>query len=487
LTNDTENPAIKMRGFLLREIYYILYNVTMNNLCPLDGRYQRQTQALRSVMGEHAFAAARVRAEVAWLVELAALKLFALSAAERKLLSGLPNLTEKDLQILSQIETTGYKHIPATRHDVKALEYFLRLKLGKTSFKNRLHWLHFALTSDDINSVAYALLLSDSVEKVILPALERIRKNLAQLAKKEARSLLLARTHGQPAVPTSFGKEIRVFDARLLRQIRELKTRQISCKFSGAVGNYNAHYAAFPSVNWPRAARELVGALNKNRKIKLFLSPVSTQIDNRDSYAELFDNLRRINVILLGLCRDLWQYISAGLVRQKVVAGEIGSSTMPQKVNPIDFENGEGNLQLANALLNAMSEKLPLSRLQRDLSDSTVLRNMGVAFGYGVVAYDSILKGLCKIAFDRSAALAELSAHPEVVAEGLQTLLRAHGVSDAYERLKTFTRGQKITAEILTDFIEQLPVSAALKKRFKNLTLSSYVGIATRLAEGKYD
>lgn len=459
----------------------------MNNLCPLDGRYEHQTQALRSVMGEHAFAAARVRAEVAWLLELAALKLFALSATEKKLLAGLPNLTEKDLQLLSQIEITGYKNIPATRHDVKALEYFLRLKLEKTSLKNRLNWVHFALTSDDINSVAYALLLSDSVEKVIIPALENIRKALAQLAKKEARSLLLARTHGQPAVPTTFGKEIRVFESRLARQIKELKTRQISCKFSGAVGNFNAHYAAFPNVTWQRGARQLVQELNKGRKIKLFLSPVATQIDNRDSYAELFDNLRRTHIILLGLCRDLWQYISAGLVQQKVVAGEVGSSTMPQKVNPIDFENGEGNLQLANALLVLLSEKLPLSRLQRDLSDSTVLRNMSVAFGYSVVAYNSILKGLGKIAFNRKVANEELSAHPEIVAEGLQTILRAEGVNDAYEQLKTFTRGRKMTQELLLQFVEQLTVSKALKTRLKKLTTAGYTGIAARLAEGKYD
>ena len=459
----------------------------MNTLCPLDGRYQLQTQLLRQVMGERAFVSARVYTEIAWFMQLAALKLFPLSAADKKILTKLFPLPEADVTLISRIETEGYKHIPATRHDVKAIEYFLRLKLEKTPLRNRVNWIHFALTSEDINSVAYAQVLADGVEKGVLPVLENIRKVLAQLARKEAHSLLLARTHGQPAIPTTFGKEIRVFETRLARQISILKKQQISCKFGGAVGNFSAQYVAFPSINWPRAAKQLVQSLNKNRRIKLFLNPVTTQIDHRDTYAELFDNLRRIHVILLDASRDMWQYISAGLVHQKTVAGEVGSSTMPQKVNPIDFENAEGNLQLSNALLALLAEKLPVSRLQRDLSDSTVLRNMGVALGYGVVAYASFLKGFSKIAFDRKAARNELEQHPEVLAEGLQTILRAEGFEQPYETLKKFTRGRKVTPELLQQFIDSLPVQATVKKRLKNLTLTNYTGLAARLAEGKYD
>ncbi len=459
-------------------------------LCPLDGRYFPRVETLSQLMGERALAVNRVRAEVTWLKILADLKLprfKKLTAAEQKILDKICLLTSADFELLQKLETSGYKNIPATRHDVKAVEYFLRLKLQNTPLKDRLNWLHFALTSEDVNSVSYALMLADGVEKVLLPALENLHKNLAKLARKESRSVLLARTHGQPAVPTTFGKEIRVFAWRLSQQIDQLRKRKISCKFSGAVGNFNAHTAAFSRINWPQAARQVIACLNRNRQIKLVLSPVSTQIDNRDSYAELFDNLRRINIILLGFSQDMWRYISAGLVRQKAVMGEVGSSTMPQKVNPIDFENAEGNLQLANALLTFFSEKLPLSRLQRDLSDSTVLRNMGMAIGYGVVAYDSLEKGLAKITFDRSAAREELCAHPEVLAEAIQTILRANGMENAYERLRDFTRGQPMTLALLTDFIDGLDVPAPVKMQLHQLDVETYTGRAQQLAEEKYD
>lgn len=459
-----------------------------NVLCPLDGRYQLQTTPLRNVMGEQSFTSARVRAEREWFKLLSTLGLpqFAkLSAAEEKIL--FAPLTQTDFDLIYALEHTGYKKMAPTRHDVKAIEYFLRIKLEKTSLKNRLNWLHFALTSEDVNSVAYALLLSDGVEKVLLPTLENLRKTLDKLARKEAHALLLARTHGQAAVPTTFGKEIRVFVSRLARQIQQLKNQQISCKLGGAVGNFNAHYGAFEKINWPKVAQKLVNNLNKNRRIKLFLSPVTTQVDNRDSYAELFDNLRRTHIILLDFCRDMWQYISAGLVAQQAVKGEVGSSTMPQKVNPIDFENAEGNLQLANALLTLFAEKLPVSRLQRDLSCSTVLRNIPVAFGYALVAYTSILKGLSKISFHKQNALAELRSHPEIIAEGLQTILRAEGFLEAYETLKNFTRGKAVTAQLLAEFIDGLNVSAPVKMRLHKLTVENYTGIASKLAEGNND
>lgn len=464
--------------------------MTIPPLSPLDGRYAPKLTALSSVMGEDALLAARVRTEITWLTVLCGLKLPGvkkLSAAEQKVLAKLAELSAQDAALIRQIETNGYKNIPATRHDVKAVEYFLRLKLEKTSLKDRLPFIHFALTSEDINSVSYALLLSDGVEKALLPALEKLQKELLKLSKKEARAVLLARTHGQPAVPTTFGKEMRVFETRLARQIKALKQQQISCKFSGAVGNFNAHAASFPAVNWPRAARQVISALNKNRKLKLFLSPVTTQVDNRDSYAELFDNLRRVNVILTDFSRDMWHYISAGLVKQQAVKGEVGSSTMPQKVNPIDFENAEGNLQLASALLDFLSNKLPVSRLQRDLSDSTVLRNIPVAFGHALVAYESLLKGLSKIAFDATAAQEELAKHPEVLAEAIQTVLRAYGCQNAYELLRDFTRGRHLTAAALTDFIDGLEVPAPVKMQLHMLEAEKYLGLAPQLAEGNYD
>ena len=459
-------------------------------LCPLDGRYSGRLGALRSVMSEAAFVASRVRVECAWFEILSSLRLpkfKSLTQQEKRILQTVCTLQDKDLSDIRALEFTGLNGIAATRHDVKAVEYYLKLRLQKTSLKDRLNWLHFALTSEDVNSVAYALLLADGLEKALLPTLEKLQKELECLAKKEARSVMLARTHGQPAVPTTFGKEIRVFAQRLALQIAELKTRQISCKFGGAVGNYNAHYTAFAKVNWPRCAQRLVRALNRGRKIKIYLSPVSTQVDNRDSYAALFDNIRRANVILQDFSQDIWRYISAGLVHQKTVRGEVGSSTMPQKVNPIDFENAEGNLQLADALLAFFAQKLPQSRLQRDLSDSTVLRNMAVAFGYCLVAYQSLCKGLGKIDFNRLAAKRELQAHPEVLAEGIQTILRAAGYANAYETLRDFTRGQEMTDSLLTDFIESLSVDEQTKNKLRALRLENYVGRAAALAEGKYD
>lgn len=456
-------------------------------LSPLDGRYQKQVEALAQVCGARAFAAARVRAEVAWLLTLNELHIFApLPKAALTLLDKLPHLTEKDLRTLDAIEKVGSARRPATRHDVKAVEYFVADRLAAHRLQTYTSWVHFGLTSEDINSAAYAQLLSDAVG-VILPQLEMLRKNLAVLARKYAGAVLLARTHGQPAVPTTFGRELRVFENRLARQLAQLKAQQISCKFGGAVGAYNAHVAAFPSVNWTAAAKSWVKKLNQGRKTKIYLSPISTQIDPRDSYAELFDTLRRIHIILLGLSRDMWQYISSGLVKQKAVSTEVGSSTMPQKINPIDFENAEGNLGLANALLTFFSEKLPLSRLQRDLSDSTVLRNMAVAFGHGVVAYQSLLKGLAKITFDTVAACEELAAHPEVLAEAYQILLRAVGVPNAYEQVKDLIRGHSVTREDLEQFVQKLQVPKTTKQKLLALTAGQYIGLAQKQARGEYD
>ncbi len=457
-------------------------------LSPLDGRYSDQLAVLRDACGAAAFSRARVRAEAAWLLTLGELKLPGfkpLSVVEKKLLENIANLSEQDLNLLDQIERKGANGRPATNHDVKAVEYFIADKLAEKGFASRAVWIHFALTSEDINSLAYAQILADALGGVLLPALQDLQKALALRARKYARGVLLARTHGQPAVPTTFGKELKVFETRLARQIKQLKTQQISCKAGGAVGAYNAHVAAFPAINWPKAVSALVGRLNKGRKTKLFLSPLSTQVDNRDSYTEAFDNLRRANIILLGLSQDMWRYISAGLVKQKTVAGEVGSSTMPQKVNPIDFENAEGNLGVANSLLGFFSEKLPVSRLQRDLSDSTVLRNMPVALGHCLLAYKSLLKGLNKTDFNTQAAQAELLAHPEVLAEAYQTILRAAGVPGAYEKLKALTRGRSVTAQDFKQFAQSLDLDQKTKQKLLALDVCSYVGLAPEQAGGK--
>jgi len=459
----------------------------MNIISPLDGRYASKLSALADACGENALSRYRVFVETEYFLHLSktGLKNFRVTSAEERIIRDILPLKEKDFAVLRDIEVKGYKNVKPTNHDVKAVEYFLKDVLAPTSLKNKLEWLHFALTSEDVNSVSYALLLREGVEKVLLPKLLEIQKVLLALSKKYAKTAMLARTHGQPAVPTTFGKEMRVFETRLARQLKILAETEISCKFGGAVGNFNAHKAAFENHDWRKSAQKFIDGFNKNYKIKIFLNPVSTQIDPHDTYAELFDNLRRINVILLDFSQDMWRYISDDWVKQKPVAGEVGSSTMPQKVNPIDFENAEGNIGLANALFNFFSSKLPVSRLQRDLSDSTVCRNFASAFGYSLVAYNALLKGLGKIEVNENFIKEVLNSHTEVLAEAVQTILRAEGVKDAYEMLKNLTRGKKITAESLSAFIDDLDVKTDIKNKLKRLTALNYTGIAEVLAGEK--
>ncbi|MDR0734177.1 MAG: adenylosuccinate lyase [Elusimicrobiota bacterium] len=451
-------------------------------LNPLDGRYAPKLTALSQLLGEEALLRARIQVECEYFIALSKAGLFSLNNKEESLLRSLHSPTAVDIKIVHDIEFKGYKNIKATNHDVKAVEYYLKDKLSGTSLKNRLEWLHFAMTSEDTNSLSYALMIRDGIEQVLLPILAEVRKILLAISKKYASAPLLARTHGQPAVPTTFGKEFKVFEYRLARQLEQLKKQRLSCKLGGAVGNFNAHSAAFNNINWPRLAAGLVSGLNKGHKTKIFAWEVSTQIDPHDTYAELFDNLRRVNMIFIDFAQDVWRYISDGLIKQRAVAGEIGSSAMPQKVNPIDFENAEGNLGLANALFGYFSGKLTVSRLQRDLSDSTVQRNIGPAFGYCVVGWRALLKGLGKIDIDAPAAAAMLERHPEVLAEGIQTILRAHGVAGAYEKLKDFTRGKKITKADIAAFIEGLSVPADVKNKLKKLDVKNYTGAASALA-----
>lgn len=455
-------------------------------LNPLDGRYKNAVSELALLIGEDALILLRIKTECLYLLALADEGVVKLSRAQRnKILSfadGLPGAA----QTVKQIETEGFKGVKATRHDVKAVEYYLRFLFAENGLKSYTPWLHFALTSEDVNSLCYALMIRDSLEKVLIPALEELDAELRRMSREYAGTVLLARTHGQAAVPTTFGKEFKVFEYRLSRQLKQLKKQQISFKFSGAVGNYSAHRAAFGEVDWRAFSKKFAACFNKGRKSKIFLWEAATQIDPHDSYAELFDNLRRVNMIFIDFAQDIWRYISSGLIKQNAVKGEVGSSTMPQKVNPIDFEQAEGNLGLANALFNFFSGKLTVSRLQRDLSDSTVLRNIGSAFGYSLTAYKSLKKGLGRIKPDAAAALAELRCHPEVISEAVQTLLRVFGREDAYEELKNFTRGKSVSAEDMENFIRSLDLTEPQKKKLLALKAEEYIGLAEKIARKVY-
>lgn len=456
-------------------------------LSPLDSRYQNALNPLAKICGQNALTKNRLKIETEYFILLSTLGLpnfKPLNKAEIDFIKTLQNPTENDFNLITTLENKGYKNISATKHDVKALEYFLRLKFkAHKTLKNKISWLHFAITSEDTNSPAYALIVAESLEKEILPTLEILLKNIKNLARKEASSPCLARTHGQPSVPTTFGKEIAVFATRLQKQINNLKTLKPSCKFSGAVGNFNAHYAVFPSINWQKVSQNLIKKLNEGRKIKIELSALTTQIDNHDSFAEIFDNLARINNILIDLAQDFWRYISDGWLKQEIIKGEVGSSTMPQKVNPIYFENAEGNFGLANAILKFFSQKLTISRLQRDLSDSTVLRNIPVAFGHCLLGYQSLIKGLSRVAFDRKKALEILHQNPQIMAEYYQTLLRANGVENAYEIIKDLTRTHNFSQEKLNTFLEKQKLSKEIKNKIKQAKVETYLGIAPLLVK----
>ncbi len=460
---------------------------SFDSLSPLDARYKTALLPISKICGQNALTKNRLKIETEYFILLSTLGLPGfppLNKTEIDFVRALQNPAVNDLKIIDSLENNGYKNIPATRHDVKALEYFLRLKFQThKTLKNKTNWLHFAITSEDTNSPAYALLLADALEKAIIPTLENLLKNLKNLARKEAKSPMLARTHGQASVPTTFGKEVAVFAARLQKQIINLKQLKPACKFSGAVGNFNAHYGVFPKVNWQKVSKTLIKKLNENRKIKIELSRLTTQIDSHDSFAEIFDNLARINNILIDLSQDFWRYISDGWLKQEIIKGEVGSSTMPQKVNPIYFENAEGNLGLANAILKFFSRKLTISRLQRDLSDSTVLRNIPVGLGHSLLGYQSLIKALSRVAFDRTKALADLKKYPQILAEYFQTLLRANGVENAYEIIKDLTRTYNFSAQDLNKFLEKQNFSKQIKDKIKQAKVEDYLGIAPLLAK----
>jgi len=444
-------------------------------LSPVDGRYAGRCAELRALFSEAGLVRARVRVEVAWLQALAAHpgipEMKGLSTGDLAVAAALvAGFGEADAAAVKAIERE-------TNHDVKAVEYFIKARLGEhAAWQPRLEFVHFACTSEDISNLAYALLCRDAREHVLLPRLDSLAEALRAMAHAHADDAMMSRTHGQPATPTTLGKEVAVFVYRL-RQARELLARvPVRGKMNGAVGNFNAHLAAYPDVDWASLTRRFVESLG------LAWNPYTTQIEPHDWMAEYCDALARCNTVLLDLCRDFWSYISIGYFRQKVVAGEVGSSTMPHKVNPIDFENAEGNFGVANALLRFMADKLPVSRWQRDLTDSTVQRNIGVALAHSDLAVQSVLRGLARLEVSRDQLAADLDANWELLAEPIQTVMRRYAVPDAYEQLKALTRGRRIDAAAVAEFVSGLPIPEAEKRRLREMTPATYIGLAARLA-----
>jgi adenylosuccinate lyase len=445
-------------------------------LSPLDGRYARTADPLRPYFSEQALIRYRVRIELAWLEALAAER----SIKELKPFSARTKSSfEKLVQAFTEADAEKIKEIEAeTNHDVKAIEYWLKGKLGENAEAQRsLEFIHFACTSEDINNLAYALMVRESRDAVMLPRLDEIAEALKRLAHRHAGLAMLSRTHGQAATPTTLGKEMANFAYRLSRARSRIAEVVVMAKANGAVGNYNAHLVAYPDFDWERFSRRLV------ERLGLEFNPYTTQIEPHDWLAELLDAYARANSIVLDLDRDLWGYISLGYFRQKTRKGEVGSSTMPHKVNPIDFENSEGNLGVANALLRHLADKLPVSRWQRDLSDSTAQRNLGAALGHGLLAYASCLRGLGKLEADPERLAADLDANWEVLAEAVQQVMRRHGVPEAYEKLKDMTRGRRLDRAQLAAFVKTLAIPDEAKKRLLALTPGKYTGLAADLAK----
>ena len=450
---------------------------------PIDGRYRKTAEPLAAFFSEGALIRYRVKVEAEYLIALSAAGL-GLRRLTNKETAALRNLSaDVDVALAKRFEMEGVGMVPATNHDVKAVEYLIKDRLKESSMKDMLEWVHFGLTSEDVNNIAHSLALADALEKAMVPALVEIGKKLTELAAAHAALSMLARTHGQPASPTTFGKEFKVFEARLERQVQQIASRPLPAKLNGATGNYNAHAAAYPNVDWMAFAHAFIEQLNAGRIIKLELNPFTTQIEPHDGWAELFDNLKRANTVLIDLAQDIWRYISDGWIVQAPKEGEVGSSTMPHKVNPIDFENAEGNLGTANALFEFFARKLPVSRLQRDLSDSTVERSFGTAFAHSLIAYQALVKGFNKIRVNEKKVREDLRAHPEVIAEAIQTILRREGMAMPYEELKKMTRGKQVTMEDFAKFIDGLAVSGAVKQELKAITPENYIGLAEKLAK----
>lgn len=448
----------------------------LSAISPVDGRYGNKVDALRPIFSEYGLIKFRVTVEVRWLQKLASMQAIAevpaLSAdANARLDEIVANFSEADAQRVKDIERT-------TNHDVKAVEYLLKEKVADFAELNQVtEFIHFACTSEDINNLSYALMMRTARDEVVLPLLQQLEDKVVALAQEHKSVAMMARTHGQPATPTTMGKEFANVAIRLHRQIEQIKAVPLLGKINGAVGNYNAHLAAYPDVDWHQAAGEFVESLG------LTWNPYTTQIEPHDYIAEWFDALARFNTILIDLDRDLWGFIALNHFKQKTVAGEIGSSTMPHKVNPIDFENSEGNLGIANALMAHLAQKLPISRWQRDLTDSTVLRNLGVGVAHSVIAYHATLKGLSKLEVNEQNLLNELDQNWELLAEPIQTVMRRYGIEKPYEKLKELTRGKRVNQQAMAEFIDTLALPDAVKDELKSWTPASYIGRAVAFVD----
>ena len=447
--------------------------MTEDALSPLDGRYARETAPLRQYFSEAAFLGQRVRVELDYLLALSRVAHLVRPLAEGEVQYLRALVADFNLESVREIKEIERQ----TRHDVKAIEYFLRARLGSTSLSDVVEWLHFGLTSEDVNLTAQALALRDSRDTIILPALNSIVVAIAELARKYQRTAMLARTHGQPAVPTTLGKEFAVFLVRLKKQRDILRDHRFEAKLNGAVGNFNALATAAAQVDWLAFSERFIRAYDLEPNF------FTTQLIPYDNWLRYFDALRLTNSILVDLAQDVWRYISDDYLKQRVTAGEVGSSTMPQKVNPIDFENAEGNLGLANALFAHYAQKLATSRLQRDLSDSTVRRTFGVALGHTLLAYLNLTRGLKQIEANDEKLRVDLESHWDVIAEGAQTILRAAGVADAYEQLKMLTRGKGLDRADYEAWVANLSVDKSVKQSLRELTPFSYLGLAEQLTE----
>ena len=447
-----------------------MYN-QLGALSPLDGRYANSVKDLNVFFSEAALMRYRVYVEIEYLIAL---------SFEKKIIE-FPTLAKNQIDGLRKVyrdfdmdSAKKIKGIEAkTNHDVKAIEYYLQQKTDKSFHP----WIHFALTSEDVNNLSYSLMWQHGLKQVYIPLLKSIDKELKKLAKRFKNAPMLSMTHGQPATPTTFGKELAVFQSRLNRKIQLLKEHKLFGKFSGATGTWSAHLAAYPDINWTRFSSRFV------RSIGLKPNLVTTQIEPHDSMVESYQYISHINSIMKDLCCDMWMYISRGILGQKKIAGEIGSSTMPHKINPIQFENAEGNIGISNALLDYLSDKLPVSRMQRDLTDSTTLRNQGSALGYSYLALKNILKGLSRVTINKNKMSSELDSHWEIVSEAIQTILRKSGQSQAYEQLKELTRGETVNRKVLADYILKLNIPEKDRDTLLSLTPQTYIGLSTKISE----
>ena len=449
----------------------------LKNISPLDGRYSKSIETLSDYFSESALIKYRIKVEIEYLIHL----------SRQKEVKELDPISDKDIKrfqkIYNSFSIEDAKRVKAievaTNHDVKAVEYFIREKLEKMNKKRLYPWIHFALTSEDVNNLSYSLMWQDGMRNVFLPEFHVVINKLNTIAKQFSTTAMLSLTHGQSATPTTFGKELAVFVHRLNRQFEQIKKQQLQGKFGGATGTWAAHYTAYPKMDWLNFSKKFIRSLGLDPNL------VTTQIEPHDSVVESYHSMIRVNNILIDLCRDIWSYVSRGILKQKRVPGEVGSSTMPHKINPIQFENAEGNLGLANSILGHLSNKLPISRMQRDLTDSTTLRNQGIAMGYSYLACKNILKGLKRITVNKPGMKKELNSHWEVLAEAVQTVLRKSGSDNAYEQLKNMTQGETVTSESIIDFVKLLRIPEEDKKRLSELTPEEYIGIAPKLVSLK--